>query len=828
MKHSRVFRLASIAVIALFAWLIGMDMEGTVAQSTDYDTDDNGLIEISNLEQLDAIRYDTNGDGAADIAGNTTVYTQPFPGISHMTGCPSDGCKGYELTRSLDFDDTSSYASGAVNSHWTTGSGWHSIDEYNAIFEGSEHTISNLFSKRDGLFRSTESSAEIRNLGMIDVEIVSGYDYVGGLVGDNKGSIIASYTSGSISASRSGSGSNSLHAGGLVGHNSGSIIISYASVSVSISPVKLPFEQTAGGLVAGNKGSITASYATGNISSSRNAGGLVGQNYDGGSVTTSYATGDVTGKVSVGGLIAFMNKSSVTASYATGSVFSNLHSGGLVGILYEGGSIDACYAAGSVSGGTYTGELVGYNHGRGPITNSRVITIEDVQTPTGYIGLYKSWYIDIDNADGDDDLHTGADDVWDFGTSSQYPTLKTSEKKPATPPAPTSTPSVDYDTDDDGLIEISNLEQLDAIRYDTNGDGTAENDNPNYAQAFTGIAQGGAGCTSGCMGYELERNLDFNDTSSYASGAVNIAFTKDDGWNPIEGYDAILEGNGHTISNLYSRRSGLFESILKNAQIRRLGMSDVLIPSGRDAVGGLVGIIDGGSVADSYITGSVYGNESVGGLVGIIYGGSVADSYIIGSVYGNESVGGLVGAAHGGSVDTSYAICDVHGNESVGGLVGRNGYFSSVAASYSTGSVYGNEYVGGLVGDNDGAIVASYAIDSVYDNEYGGGLIGDNNGSVEISSYWNTETGRQTSGVGSGSSDRIHGRVTVQMQSPVGYTDLYELWRIDIDNADGDNDLSTGGDDVWDFGTSEQYPALKADIDGDGAATWQEFGHQPR
>ena len=33
------------------------------------------------------------------------------------------------------------------------------------------------------------------------------------------------------------------------------------------------------------------------------------------------------------------------------------------------------------------------------------------------------------------------------------------------------TPNGKYDTDGDGLIEVSNLEQLDAISYDLDGDG---------------------------------------------------------------------------------------------------------------------------------------------------------------------------------------------------------------------------------------------------------------------------------------------------------------------------------------------------------------------
>ena len=41
-----------------------------------------------------------------------------------------------------------------------------------------------------------------------------------------------------------------------------------------------------------------------------------------------------------------------------------------------------------------------------------------------------------------------------------------------------------------------------------------------------------------------------------------------------------------------------------------------------------------------------------------------------------------------------------------------------------------------------------------------------------------------------------------------------------------DGNPATGAEDYWDFGTSSQYPALKADIDGNGTATWQEFGRQ--
>ena len=75
----------------------------------------------------------------------------------------------------------------------------------------------------------------------------------------------------------------------------------------------------------------------------------------------------------------------------------------------------------------------------------------------------------------------------------------------------------DHDSDDDGLIEVSNLEQLDAIRYDSDGDGRPDDADhaPAYAAAFAGSV-----CGSGCQGYELVRSLDFEDGGSYASGTA--------------------------------------------------------------------------------------------------------------------------------------------------------------------------------------------------------------------------------------------------------------------------------------------------------------------
>ena len=108
-----------------------------------YDTDGDGLIEVNNLEQLNAIRADRDGDGIPDtddLDGDgesdglpgfgpaaVALYEAAFPTPGSETVC-RERCYGYELGRSLDFQAAGSYASGAVNSAWVSGGvGWSPI-----------------------------------------------------------------------------------------------------------------------------------------------------------------------------------------------------------------------------------------------------------------------------------------------------------------------------------------------------------------------------------------------------------------------------------------------------------------------------------------------------------------------------------------------------------------------------------------------------------------------------------------------------------------------------------------------------------------------------
>ena len=95
---------------------------------------------------------------------------------------------------------------------------------------------------------------------------------------------------------------------------------------------------------------------------------------------------------------------------------------------------------------------------------------------------------------------------------------------------------VDVDDDNDGLIEINFLEDLDYVRYNLAGTSYKPGASAlrihrrRADQRRPPIATTAVGGVYLC-GYELARNLDFDDDTSYRSGSVNTAWTDSTGQN---------------------------------------------------------------------------------------------------------------------------------------------------------------------------------------------------------------------------------------------------------------------------------------------------------
>ena len=752
----------------------------------DIDKDDDGLIEICDLEGVSEMRYQLDGSGYKTSAGATKI----------TDGCPSTGCRGYELVKDLDFDVAASYRTTSNQVTWTTGDGWSPIgslsNPFSSVFEGNGFMMAHLYINRSndnnvGLF-SVSDTEQIQNIRLSEVN-VSGQTSVGGLVGINQGIIINSHVTGTVH-------SLSSAVGGLVGRNRRQIIYSFADVIVTQQA-----GHSAGGLVGVNRGTIRESSASGRVEGHNNAGGLAGNN-EWGSIINSYATGMVSGDSRVGGLTG-SNRGRVINSYATGMVTGNSDSGGLVGSNNGG-------VTGGVTGRVSTSYWDTSTSMQATSAGGSKKTTAELQSPTAPgttpTEIYYGW----------------SEDLWYFGGADDYPRLLFTGTDRDTdgdgvPNNDSVGNRVDIDQDGDGLIEIYDLEGLNEIRYSLDGSGYKAS-----ADATT-ITQG---CPeSGCIGYELVKDLDFNDDASYRTTSNKVTWTVDDyeddddsGWQPIGTnlrlFTATFEGNHYTIANLMINRPatsgvGLFGSV-RDGHIINFGLLNIDI-HGYSDIGGLVGSIVRGSITNSYATGAVEvsdGNQYVGGLVGNNGLGSIiTNSYASVTVAATAlDVGGLVGINLGGSIISSYATgdvtvpLDVRGVGRVGGLVGQNDRDSHIINSYATGAVAGNSSVGGLVGQNGrgSRITNSYATGMVTGNGDTGGLVGVNSASEVTASYWDTITsGIETSEGGDG-------RTTAELQSPTaaGMTsmEIYYGW----------------SEDIWDFGSTNTYPILRPASDSDG------------
>ncbi|GIP19483.1 hypothetical protein J40TS1_51250 [Paenibacillus montaniterrae] len=196
---------------------------------------------------------------------------------------------------------------------------------FSGVFDGRGHQIKGLTIDGGtlqfaGFFGRVTGT--IQNLG-VSVH-VSGGTNLGGLVGYlHGGSIIQSYSQGTVIGGHSGYAGLSV-AGGLVGVANGNstIIRSYSTASVTSGEAS---NQYAGGLV-GSKGAgtIQDSYATGAVSHSGSnnyvfAGGLAGQLVYG-TISNSYAAGNVmsaehNSRSIIGGFVGINTWSSIVASF---------------------------------------------------------------------------------------------------------------------------------------------------------------------------------------------------------------------------------------------------------------------------------------------------------------------------------------------------------------------------------------------------------------------------------------------------------------------------------------------------------------------------------
>jgi len=564
--------------------------------------------------------------------------------IGNDAGYPLNG--EYELTQDIDASDT-------IN--WNDGAGFAPIgnnaNPFTGVFDGKGYKIQNLYINRPGqsyvgLFGYVDSSGQVKNIGVENVQVVGGSS-VGGLVGYNKnGMVMQSYSTGSVVGG--------ISVGGLVGCNRGlsTVTQSYSTGSVVGNGSYI------GGLAGVNNGTITQSYATGSVegvnSGSFGVGGLVGYNY--GTVTQSYSTGSVSGGDLVGGLIGLDYGGTITNSYWDTEMSGQSSSAGGEGKTTAEMKQKATFVGWDFATVWDIEENVTYPYLQAlgqPVLPPAVVN-KEIWSLSDLNKIGRDWEYPMDghytlmvDIDASETVN------WDGGKGFKPIILvgRFDGNGHVIQNLYINRPEEDYV----GLFgrvyrEVLNIgvENIQVVGKEYVGGLVGWNDGTVTQSYSTGLVVGNYSA-GGLVGYN---NMGLV-TQSYSMGSVS---------------------GGRYVGGLVGDNIGAIAQSYSTGSV-----------SGDVVVGGLVGSNDGAStVTQSYSMGSVVGNGSyIGGLAGI-NNGTITQSYASGSVEGNDS------ASFG-----------------VGGLVGYN--TGTVTQCYSTGSVSGSSDVGGLIGGNDsGSITQSY------------------------------------------------------------------------------------------------------------------------
>ncbi len=559
------------------------------------------------------------------------------------------------------------------------------------------------------------------------------YRGTGGLIGTSSGVAISSCFSTASVTDQTGN----RNTGGLIGaFNGTSISFSYATGKVtSLSGMR-------GGLVGWSTGAISHSFATGDVVSGNDSfsGGLVGWSYTLSSLSYSFATGNVysTGQT-VGGLVGSMG---VNLSYglATGHVHGTWYTGGLIGAtaaatpdysysLATGKNLSTNGARGAlVSGPAAAGSFTvtksyAYDWANGLTCKSSGSDANCALVTTGTVKPFafryskEIEYVQMKYAgspsialrkisDLDQAAYRIAGSCTVHGATINLVATDGSDSVSATTTCSAYSWQIDLNLSSlsDGAVIVT-ADQAGSFSKTLN---LTKETSFCAADPTSGDFAGGNGtvgtpfliCTA--TQFDKIRNYLAAGTFFRLMNAVDLSrdfsgpIGSDSAGNCTSRFCGVLDGNGHTVKNVFiiaptSTNVGLFGATDDaNSKIENLGVENIHI-IGSNTVGAIVGLGSKVNLSNVYAQGN------------ILRGSSPTAGY----------VGGLVGHADGNSVITgtmaniNLAVDSVTSGSDIGGIVGRMGSSGTTVVltkNESWGVIIANNssgYVGGLVGYND-------------------------------------------------------------------------------------------------------------------------------
>lgn len=304
--------------------------------------------------------------------------------------------------------------------------------------------------------------------------------------------------------------------------------------------------------------------------------------------------------------------------------------------------------------------------------------------------------------------------------------------------------------EDGAYSDVEVIKNVTAHRFSV-GDGTKESP----YEIYTAEQLAGIGCYPKAY-YSIEQDIQLSGT-----------------WEPIEpshgylGFAGELEGNYHHITGLnvkkYSKNAGLFSAVY------------------------------GGKIKNLYVDGEVRGKDNVGIITGLSEGGSISGCFVTGRVLADGSNGGgICGVNNGEIINSVSAAYMVEASAYAGGIAGANhaDITSCLSAAYT---VSADMYAGGVAGVNVGGRVNFNVAAGLYADD----IITTRSGRITTNKQYGTSKGNYCY-------DKLmsDGNVNFDYESPDG---LEATWQELTDPNFYSEVMGWDTDSVWGGGLSADF-----------------------
>ncbi|MEA5004414.1 MAG: GLUG motif-containing protein [Christensenella sp.] len=737
-----------------------------------------------------------------------------------LSDTSADLTKNYKLANDIDMTAQVGKVIGKYNN------GMAGEKAFTGIFDGNGHTVKNLSIAGEALFGYVGTDSVIRKLTLenatIEDAISSSMHYPAALVSNNKGTIEKCFSNGSTVVSKYNN-----RVGGLVGNNEGTVMQS------GVSGGSVTYQSTgtmAGGLIGRNTGTVSESFASASVSGYKWAGGFVGGVEDG-TITDCYTTGSVTGNNELGGFAGMLSDPAVlTNVYAAVDVNASAGTGGvLVGgkgfsFATVGSIVNGYYNSGKLKPGTEvvtvaatgktTSEMKGtafasalgnawkvdagtgdkivnngypYLANAAPAADAPVAESISVQILVAAWDATKYQFVKSEEpftvkAEGENitaeqvmrAAQTAGQMTYTAEQSSTGTFIKTINGK--TLEAPDGWMFTINDKQSPVGVSAAQIKAGDKILWyegtPANGykaptwaDMTApvpvQYENIGTTDQLVALMNSANPAADWAKNYKLTANIDLAGVTASPIGSETVPFS------------GVFEGDGYRIKNLKIEKSvgsqniGLF-GVIEGASILNLTVENACVQGG-SRIGVLVGVarvnIANGTanlIGNCHVSGtlnatgiSVIKQTDAGGLVGINDGGSKDGKSAFSAIDGCSSgvevtastggadntesghVGGFVGW-NKGNISQCEATGNVFGGNSTGGFVGSNFGYANIYKSHATGNIVGGYTTGGFAGSIGMGTSAErcYATGNVVAIEdgygyYFGGFVGSASGTLK-------------------------------------------------------------------------------------------------